>query len=99
MPTPEQVALFHKTFGSVATLTADAVPAAPTKDAAERLEDIWKYDAPITRSPFDLSTLPPAEQRALTPLQVPPRVWGDPSLLRAEARPGPQPLFTPPRGR
>lgn len=59
----------------------------------------WKYDAPVVSSPVNLSALPPAGSRNSDPVQVPARVWGDPTLLKPSAPAGPQPLFTPPRGK
>lgn len=91
IPTAEEVAAYHAAHAK-ASAPHDGLVIAPSNID-------WKYDAPVESRPFDLTRVPPEGSRNSEPVQAPAKVWGDPRLVPAIDRAGPQPLFTPPRGR
>lgn len=74
VPTDEQIREF---------LERERVRKADETSAANGID--WRYDAPVESKPFDYSKLPikdPANLRSSPVQAVPPRVWGNPTLLR-----------------
>lgn len=74
VPTDEQIREF---------LERERVRKADETSAANGID--WRYDAPVESKPFDWSKLQardPSNLRSVPVQAVPPRVWGNPTLLR-----------------